>query len=495
MSEIASTQPLAGVRLSDALESDDVVAVARPRGRRDDFIERAWRFFCSLKLMVVLMSLFALAMAVNTFINPQEDALANIEKAFANRPFVLWMYKAFELYAPYKSWWFTTIVLLLALNNLASSIERLPRIFLIVRNPELRLTDRVLRGLRNRVSAPRGDLNAERLRGELEQSGYRVTRIEEGGTTHLFAERGAWTRFGVWVVHLALLGVCFGGIVGRLFAFEGMMELPEGGRANFFRERMADGTSFRHMLPGGFYVQCDNFDLDRFADGSAMRYASDLSVLDPQGNVLFKKRIVVNDPLRWEGLTFYQATYAERPDESTATLLVRDRTTNAVHEVSATPTKPIEVDDGRVRFTVVNYEPEFGELGPAVQVVREEFEAPLATAPGAQPKDTTSFWVFANYPEFDATYRGDRFGLEFKGLEPGYVTGLQVGYDPGVLWINIGCLFLFLGLLVTFWTVHRRIWVRFEGDQITLAGAAHRNRDRFKQEFDAFVARLGVSAR
>jgi cytochrome c biogenesis protein len=463
-----------------------------PATSRQDFIERAWRFFCSTRLMVVLMALFAVGMAAGTFLNPKDDSLAVIERSFPDRPVILWAYRAFELYAPFKSWWFTSIILALALNNLASSIERLPRIFLIVRNPERRLTDSVLRGLRNRRSTSRGGLTEETVRSGFEKAGYRTSVIQEGDTTYLFGERGAWTRFGVWVVHVALLIVCFGGIIGRLFAFEGTMEIPEnGGRESAFLERMPDGTILTHPLP--FQIQCDKFHLDKFKDGSARRFASDLKVLDLSGREVFSKKIIVNDPLEWDGMKFYQATYSERPDMSHANMSITETKTGQSQEVKATPQQPFSLGDPNVRFSVVNYEQEYGELGPAVQVVREQ--GPFAQ--DGTPKDpsaVTSFWVFQKYPEFDGKFRGDRWGLKFSGLEPGYTTGIQVARDPGVPWIYVGCVLLWIGLFITFWTVHRRVWARFEPDRVIFAGAAHRNKEKFRDEFDSFLGELGVSA-
>lgn len=457
-----------------------------------DWIERAWRLFVSLKLMVVLMALFALAMAAGTFLNPKEDALVEIEKAFAAKPWVVTVYRVFELYAPFKSWWFTLIIVLLALNNLASSIERLPRIFLLVRNPQKRLTDDVLRGLRLRREVSTPSIDASGISDEFAKSGYRVSRIEENGVTYLFGERGAWTRFGVWAVHLALLVICAGAVWGRMFSFEGMIELPEdGGTSRNIRMREPDGTVFPRPLLDEqgrpFTLRCDDFTLDRFKDGSARRFSSELAVLDDQGQEVVRKRIIVNDPLDYGGMKFYQASYREIPDQSRAVMEIGDRESGEKKPVLASPDTKISLGDGKVSFRVVNYERSFGELGPAVQVVRDESR-------DDGTKASNSFWVFANHPEFDREFRGDRYFLKFEKLEPAYITGIQVGYDPGIPWIYFGCVVMWAGLFVTFWTAHRRIWARLENGRVTFAGAAHRNKEAFAQEFSALVGRLGANA-
>ena len=90
-------------------------------------IEKVWRFFCSLELTLVNMLLIFFGMIAGTFVNPSNDSLTNIEKAFAAKPMVLWAYRTFELYDLFHSWWFTGLMLSLALNLVACSLERLPR--------------------------------------------------------------------------------------------------------------------------------------------------------------------------------------------------------------------------------------------------------------------------------------------------------------------------------------------------------------------------------
>ena len=497
MSETTAEQPglVPDEKMSEVLEVG--------RGQAVDWIERGWRFFCSLKLMVVLMSLFTAAMAFGTFLNPKDDALADIERAFAHHPWIIDAYKGFELYAPFKSWWFTLIIMLLALNNLASSIERLPRIFLIVKNPQKKLSDAVLRGLRNKRFAELPSLEAGRVEEELASGGYRVFRTVENGVTYLFGERGRFSRFGVWLVHLALLVICAGALYGRLVSFEGTMEIPgDGSVGTFFLIREPDGTILprplvdEHGQP--FSIRCDKFYLDTFKDGSARRYASDLVVLGANGQLLKKKKIIVNDPLHYGGMKFYQASYSQDPDKARAVMTILDRKSGLSKEVTVTPEEPFFLGDGSVRYKVVNYEQKYGKLGPAVEVVRDEGPLPAPGAKSALAKadpHSTDFWVFANYPDFDKNYRGDRYALQFKKLVPLYVTGLQIGYDPGVPWIWLGCFLMWAGLFTAFWTVHRRMWARLENGRVVLAGAAHRNKERFAAEFDALAGRLGLPAK
>src|SRR5207302_10534439 len=131
----------------------------------------------------------------------------------------------------------------------------------------------------------------------------------------------------------------------------------------------------------------------------------------------------------------------------------------------------LEMKNG-VRFAIEAYAPKFGSMGPAVQVSRVE------------NGKASSFWVFENAPDFDKENRADRWALSFIGLEKQFFTGLQIAHDPGTKWVFLGCSLLLTGLLVAFYTVHRRLWARVEPGKLVLAGSTHKNAAAFERMFD-----------
>src|SRR3954463_5154848 len=186
-------------------------------------IEIVWRFFCSLRLTLANLLLLFLGMIAGTFVNPQNETLANIERGLAGHAWTLRAYRWFELYDLFHSWWFTTLLLSLTLNLIACSLERLPRIWFLGRYPQRRL-DHVV-GLRFKVPLTSNRLTLDDVAETLQRRRYRVV-VEDG---FLFAERGRYARFGVWVVHLSLLLILGGGVYGRLTAFEGTAQVPQNG--------------------------------------------------------------------------------------------------------------------------------------------------------------------------------------------------------------------------------------------------------------------------
>jgi cytochrome c biogenesis protein len=443
------------------------------------WVEGVWRFFCSLQLTLVNILLLFLAMVAGTFVNPSGAALTEIESAFRGRPVVLWAYRTFELYDLFHSWWFTLLLLSLALNLVACSTERLPRILYLVRFPEIRL-DRV-RGIRFRVPLTRSPIGPAALERELRQAGWRVHLGRSDGGADLFAERGRFSRFGVWIVHLSLLVILGGGIAGRLTAFEGTAFVPQGSEVDSMIVRRPDGSALKRKL--GFVVRCDDFRLKEFEPGRPKAFESDLRVFErlPDGSAgreLQRKTIAVNHPLEHGGLTFYQSSYQELDEPPRASISILDKVTGTSQAMLVRGER-IQAAEG-LTYQLVAYEEDRAGQGPAVQVARTE---------GSQH---SAFWVFARAPDFDRLNREDRFAFSFSGLRPLYATGLQVARDPSTPIIYLGCFLLFAGAVVAFYTSHKRLWARFEGGTLAIGAAAHRNPDGFRVEMEALCGRLGL---
>ncbi len=456
-------------------------------------VEQVWRFFCSLRLTLANLLLLFLGMIAGTFVNPSNDSLANIERAFAARPWVLGAYRWFELYDLFHSWWFTALLTSLALNLVACSLERLPRIYFLVRYPERRL-DRVA-GLRFRTSPAPSALTLDAIVGKLQERGYTVQAGRSpgppgdgesaAGANHVidgfvFAERGRYARFGVWVVHLSLLLILGGGVFPQ-----------NGGIIGSFVQRNPDGSEFKHRLGDldgkPFLVQCTDFRLKEFEPGRPKAFESDLTVFEDlgaaePGRELARTTITVNHPLRYGGLTFYQASYAQLDESMRAKVRMSDRATGKSKDLLVAAGEPITAAEG-LTYQLSEYSPDFAGLGPAVQVLRGE------------DGRRSSFWVFTRDAGFDRRNRDDRFSFSFDGLSPLYATGLQIARDPSTPVVYTGCFLLFLGIGIAFYTSHKRIWAQAGSGRVALGGASHRNAEAFSHEFDGVCEALGLPLR
>ncbi len=477
-------------------------AVVGPRDvvlrRRDQgFVDWLWEFFASLRLTIPLLFLLAAACTLGTFANPENRPFGEIQQAIGQK---WWfpIYLFFELSDLFHSWWFLLLLVTLVLNLAACTIERLPRIFKIALRPDKVLSERLLRGIKHseRIKLRGGGADPARgaglVAGLLRARGFKpeVFRAEavglpDDGAVYVFAEKGRFSRFGVWVVHLSLFTILGGALAGRLLGKEGIINVPmDGGLFDYIFMKTADGLPYREPL--GFSVRVDDFRLKRYLNGNPRSFESDLVVVDnpntPQQKDLLKQMIYVGEPLEYRGWTIYQASYQAAPEKDRVKLTIKDLKNGGKQSVKVPREGKIDYPDG-VGFQVVNYTASYGTLGPAVQVVRRE-----------GGKEST-FWVFERYPDFDADNRGDRYGLSLDGLVPFFYTGLQVARDPGYPFWLVGCCILFLGLGTAFYTSHRRVWARATPNgELTLAGVAHKNQGAFEQLFKEIAVAARATA-
>jgi len=106
-------------------------------------------------------------------------------------------------------------------------------------------------------------------------------------------------------------------------------------------------------------------------------------------------------------------------------------------------------------------------------------------------REPQGIWVFKGTPKPDQGAEDLTFTLE--GVTSKEYTGLQVARDPGVWVVWIGCALMIMGMIVSFFFSHQRVWVRDPkkpGGDVVIAGTANKNRIGFESTFARLVERM-----
>jgi cytochrome c biogenesis protein len=440
-----------------------------------------FRWFCSLKLTVFNITTLMLGCFVGMFID-QTKSFEEHARVWMESPWQ-WKYRVFtalEFHDVFHSWWFSIIVLVLALNLIACSIERLPKIWLDIKYPDPKLTPRKERGIKHRVVF--GVTDAAAFEDAVVRLLGRVSapqKSDEGDVRFTFTERHKWARTGVYVVHTALLLIMFGSMATTTLGFDGTVGVVEGSENRYAYGKGPAGLRFRKDL--GFTIRCTDFRLKQFIDGAPMDFESDLVIVQ-DGREVVRKTIQVNDPLEYNGYTLYQASYQPVPGDERVELEV-GRRGQPGQKFSVTPGTAVQATGAATTYVPLEVIPKYAALGPAlrIQEVKE----------GQPPK---AFVVFKDYPDFDAQVRRGEFSVRYLGAEKTYMTGIQVGKVPGVEVVFWGFAVMFVGMYMAFFMSHRRYWLRLEragdGWTATVAGAARRHQYAFEEEFEALREKI-----
>jgi cytochrome c biogenesis protein len=332
-----------------------------------------------------------------------------------------------------------------------------------------------------RIRAPSqgGAKTEEDIRSDLKKWFRNPRRMETEPAVTLYSEKGRFSRLGVYITHLSLLIILIGGLIGSQFGFKGFVNILEGEMIDQIYERGEDGDIPK---PLSFSVRCDDFsityyDLPGRKEKHVKEYTSIVTILE-NGKEVLKKTVQVNHPLHYKGLAFYQSNYGTIHDVALG-IQWKGRKEKTVLRVMEGNTVPVPNTNNLIR--VLKYAHEVHNFGEGVQVVLFEPNQK------AQP-----FWLLKNFPQLDQRRSGE-FILTFEGFTEKEYTGLSVTKDPGVWVVWIGCGLMIVGLIVSFFFSHQRVWVRISKTpkgEIVVAGSANKNRVGFEKNFGELVDKI-----
>ncbi|MDD2320180.1 MAG: cytochrome c biogenesis protein ResB [Geobacteraceae bacterium] len=441
-----------------------------------DFISSLWRFFSSLKLTIFLLIGLAVVSIIGTVIPQGTPPPAEYLQTISAAKFKL--YGTLGFFDMYHSWWFILLLYLLTLNLVACSLRRLPHDWKSFREPVTVLDEAQQKNLPNvqwwKVSGNAAALERS-VAGLLgrEFAVPTVTKIND--EYHLFAQKGRFSRFGVYILHSSIIIVFIGAMIGSLFGYKGYVQIEEGQSASVVST--IAGTD----LDLGFAVRCDSFALSFYGTGAPKEYRSVLSIIENGKTVVANRPVIVNSPLTYRGITFYQSSYSQAGPPSFR-FTVRNRKNGDARVITVTGDEPVALPDGRT-LVVTGFAPEIGSIypgfsGPGVQV-----------QVAAKSSATEPFALLKNYPAFNAD-RGGAYIFTFEDIAQKWRTGLQVTKDPGVWVVWLGCFLLLTGIFIAFFFSHRRIWVRIGGGRVVVAGSTSKNQAAFRASFEELVEKL-----
>jgi cytochrome c biogenesis protein len=432
-----------------------------------------WQFFASVKLALAVLIFLAAISIIGTFVKQGQEPTWYVQEYGEN---LAKFFTTSDITNMYSSWWFVTLLCLFAINLVVCSIERLPGVWqqmvrdnLDVETSQLArmsFTHRADTGLSVAAAAATMDQVFKRAGwGNLRQA-------ERDESILLGGQKGAWTRLGVYVVHLSILVILVGAIIGSIFGFQAYVFIPEGqATSNVFLRKTKEPLSM------GFELYCERSEKTYYPNGMVRQYHADLAVLDKEGEDPYRKSIVVNDPLSYGGLTFY---LGDSYPMDAFFLEVRNQRTGQeqLFRIPAQQDVVWQGTDVSFRIEELNHDQD-----GAVQLAKIRF-----VSGSAEP---SVLWVRNKNSVTIRQPTGD-YVLSFRQL---HSILLLVTKDPGLWVVFSGFVLMVVGLAISFFLSHRRIWVHIlpsgkQGSRILVAGVSNKHKPAFENQFRKVVEHI-----
>lgn len=410
------------------------------------FLRILWDFLASIKLTVILLLVLAGVSGIGTVI-PQNKEPADYVRAFGEFNYTL--FSVLDLFDMYRAWWFQLLMVLLTANIVVCSVKRFPSTWRFVFSGKTGGKFSGKDSYTEEFADSRSPFELEPLYEKYLSKKFSARRIErtENGFG-IVAEKGRWTKLGVYVVHLSIVLMLAGSLAGSMFGFDGYVNIPEGESVNRISLRNTNETM---MLD--FDIRCDKFKVEFYETGEPKEYRSSLSILEA-GKTVLKKDIVVNHPLSYKGIDIFQSSYGAI-DPKGAVLVLNNPKTMDTHTIEAPMGRVVELPGKSGSIVLREFHPRFGFGGRSLG---ETFAGQIQPA-GGKPQEIT---LPVNYPNFDRMRRGD-WVVTVLNSDRRFYTGLQVAWDPGVPVVYAGFIAIIAGCIITFFAGRAKIMVKVTG--------------------------------
>ena len=306
------------------------------------FGKSLFELMSSMRFAISLLSILAIASIIGTVLK-QGDPYSDYLIQFG--PFWFQAFEKMGLYDVYHTAWFLLILAFLVASTTVCITRNAPNFAREMKSFREHVSEQSLAAFKHKheaATAHTPEALAASAQRYLEGQGYKVKNLPREEGVLLAAKAGSWNRLGYFLAHSAIILICVGGLidgnivfktqqllgykkietrdipqsqvpaVSRLSpsnpSFRGSVQIPEGSSANVIFLNVGDGYLVQD-LP--FSIALKQFRIEHYTTGQPKNFESDIELFDRSGKKIRAATITVNHPLTQDGISIYQASFAD----------------------------------------------------------------------------------------------------------------------------------------------------------------------------------------
>ena len=418
--------------------------------------QKIFRLLADLRFAIFILLLISFCSIAGTIIEQDQS----IETYKMNYPltnpvfgFLTWdRILQFGLDHVYKTWWFFILILLFGISLISCTfLQQLPSLKIARRCQFFRTTGQFYR---LKFSTILNNFSFNKILLRIQNNKYSIFQQKN----IIYCYKGLIGRIAPIIVHLSMILVLLGTIIGSLFGFKAQEIVPK--TETFHIQNILNNGQLT-VVPKTS-ARINDFWITYTKNKTISQFYSDISILDNQGNERNRKTISVNYPLISDNVYYYQTDWN----------LIGLRFQNLKNEIIEYPLINVFSNQSKVWLTWVSSNSSLNE-GIIAIIDNLEGYSSIYNENGQ----------FLGNIELNETIN---FKLPLTLLEIISSTGLQIKTDPGIPVIYLGFFFLMVSTLISYIT-YSQIWIIQKNQQIFIGGTTNRAIFEFELEFLKFI--------
>lgn len=414
--------------------------------------QKFFRVVADLRFSIFILLLISLFSIIGTVIEQDQS----IESYKINYPLtnpvlgVLTWDKIlkFGLDHVYKTWWFFTLIFLFGLSLISCTfLQQLPSLKIARRCQFFRKPGQFSR---LKIFTTLNNFSFNKILIRIKENKYSIFHQKN----IIYCYKGLIGRIAPILVHVSMIVILLGTIIGSLFGFKAQEIVPK--TENFHIQNVLTNGQLTFIPKTS--ARINDFWITYTQNKTISQFYSDISLLDNQGNETERKTISVNYPLIHKNVYYYQTDWN----------LVALRFQTVTSEMIEYPLLNFSNNQNKVWITWISSNKSLDE-GIIALIDNLEGYCSIYNEAG----------TFLGNIELNETVN---FKQPLTFLEIISSTGLQIKTDPGIPLIYLGFFLLMISTLLSYIS-YSQIWIIQKNQKLFIGGTTNRALFNFELEF------------
>nr|QCI07121.1 cytochrome c biogenesis protein ccs1 [Hypnea pannosa] len=268
----------------------------------------------------------------------------------------------------------------------------------------------------------------------------------------IYGYKGLAGRLAPIFVHISIIITLTGNILGMFTGFISQQIIPKG--EIFHVQNFIKSGKYSH-LPYNIIGKIDDFYIEYNTNSSIKQFYSSISLKNNKNKNLIQKKVYVNSPLKFHGLTFYQTSW----NLEGLKIQIDDKLIQQ---------KLQEIKINKIRAWIYNFDfTTYNSLFFLINGLNNPILIYNSSGQLLQNVKINEKFTINNHK------------IIIKEVIPS--TGIQIKTDPGIQIVYSGFFILIISIFISYLSYHQ-IWINGKNNKIILKGVTNRGHLTFEEE-------------